>query len=246
MKVAAIVPSAGIGKRMYLPGPYAQGAGRPLARAKGEDKPLIKLCGKEILFYALKALQDSPVISEIIIAARGSNISRINRLVRKNNFLKVKEIVRGGRRRFQSVFNALSRVSPDADFVLVHDAARPFLTQDLIMRTVNAAKRCGASLACVKVSPTIKEARPNGRLVKKTLDRGLLWEAQTPQVFRKDILIDAYRNIDKNSTCFTDDASLVEKKGKGVSIVWGSYDNIKITTPGDLIIAEALLKSYKL
>lgn len=229
MRVAAVVPSAGSGRRMH----------------SKVDKPFIKIGKFSIIFYVLKALEDSSLISEIIIAARPENIPRFKRLIRKESFTKIKGVVKGGRSRSRSVFNGLSRVSPDVDFVLVHDVARPFITQDLIRRTVNAAKRYGASAACVLVKPTIKEQDPKKPLVKNTLDRRLLWEAQTPQAFRKDFLLGAYQKLGKRAGVFTDDASLVEKIGKKVKIVKGSYDNIKITTPEDLYVAEAIVKRIK-
>lgn len=227
MKVAAIVPSAGSGRRMR----------------SSIDKPFIKLCKKEIICYALKILEDSPVISEIIVAAKGKNISRMKRLIRREGFKKVKDVTAGGKKRSRSVFNALSKVSPDVDYVLVHDSARPFITPELIRETVKAAKRYGVSLSAVKISPTVKEAGIKEGLVKRTLDRRFLWEAQTPQVIKRDILIAAYKKIGKDSGSFTDEASLAEKAGRAVKIVKGNYSNIKITRPQDLVIAEAMLKN---
>lgn len=227
MKIAAIVPSAGCGRRM---------------RSR-IDKPFIKIGKFPIISYVLKALQSSSSISEIIIAARTKNIARIKRLIRQNHFTKIKEIVKGGPTRSESVFNGLSKVSAEADFILVHDVARPFITPDLIRRTVDAAKRYGASVACVLAKSTIKESDSQALLVKNTLNRRLLWEAQTPQVFRKELLFAAYRKLGKKAIGVTDDTSLIEKIGKKVRIVRGSYNNIKITTPEDLHVAEAILKS---
>lgn len=229
MKMAAVVPSAGSGRRM----------------GSKADKPFIKIGGLPIISYVLKALQNSPLISEIIIAVRAKDIPRIKRLIKKRGFTKIRAVVKGGRTRSASVFNGLSRLSPDIDFVLIHDAARPFITQDLIRKTLRAAKRYGASVACVLVKPTIKEADNKRLLVRNTLKRRLLWEAQTPQAFRKDLLLGAYKKAGKAAAVFTDDASLVEKVHKKVKIVKGSYNNIKITTPEDLVIAEAIAKRLK-
>ncbi|MFH1867857.1 MAG: 2-C-methyl-D-erythritol 4-phosphate cytidylyltransferase, partial [Candidatus Omnitrophota bacterium] len=222
----AILPAAGSGERM---------------RSK-IDKPFMRLRKHEIIYYSLRVLEDSPVVSEIIIAVKDENMPRVKKLIKRECFKKVKNIVRGGRKRAQSVFNALLSVSEDADFVLIHDAARPFITQKIIRDTVNAAKRYGASLSAVNVLPTVKEAGIKGGFVKKTLDRRFLWQAQTPQVIKKDILLSAYKRIGKSFNNFTDEVSLVEAIGGSVKIVKGSYGNIKITKPEDIAIAEALLK----
>ncbi|NQT90914.1 MAG: 2-C-methyl-D-erythritol 4-phosphate cytidylyltransferase [Candidatus Omnitrophica bacterium] len=226
MKVTAIVPSAGIGRRI---------------RSK-TDKPFIKVAGKEMILYALKALEDSSAISEVIIAASPKNIERTKALLRRKRFGKITHVVKGGKRRSESVSNCLSKVSQDTDLIFIHDAARPFLNEPLIRSTIKAAARHGASVASVLVKPTIKQAGPKGEFVAKTLDRRSLWEAQTPQVFKKDLLLKAYRKAGKALKDFTDDASIVEAYGGKVRIVAGSYNNIKITTPEDLVIAEAMFK----
>jgi 2-C-methyl-D-erythritol 4-phosphate cytidylyltransferase len=210
------------------------------------DKLFIKVGGRELIFYALKTLQDCRLISEIIITSSKKNIPAFKEIAKRYHFKKVKEVVEGGRERSESVFNGILKVSDSADTILVHDGARPFVTKELIKKTIDAAKRCGASLSAIPAKPTIKEAKSNSSFVKKTLDRRLLWEAQTPQVFRKDILSEAYRRSAKKLCNFTDDASLVEKINKPVKLVKGDYNNIKITTPDDLITAEAIIKTRKL
>ena len=138
------------------------------------DKPFLRICGRESIYYTLKALEASPLISEVIIASAPKNIVRFKGLIRKYNFSKTKKIIRGGNKRADSVYNALCGVSTDTAIVLVHDAVRPFLTQTLLKRAIGAARKYGASLAAVPVKPTIKESGNKGFFVKKTLDRRVL------------------------------------------------------------------------
>jgi len=229
MRVAAIVPSAGSGRRMH----------------SKTDKPFIRLGKKEIICHCLRRLQNSSSISEIIVVASDKNIPRLKRLIIREGFSKVGEVVRGGRKRADSVLNGLSRVSGDIDLVLIHDCARPFLNQGLISRTLIAAKRYKASLSAVLVKPTIKEASLKKSFVKKTLERRFLWEAQTPQAFDKKLLIKAYQKAGKRASSFTDSASLVENIGKRVKVVKGEYGNIKITTAEDLILATTIMGTHR-
>ena len=162
----------------------------------------------------------------------------------------MKCIVKGGLTRRQSVQKGLAFLDEDTDFVLIHDGARPFVTRKIISRVVLGAQKYGACIAGVPLKPTIKSIKyrvlsinKKNIFVDKTLDRRNLWEIQTPQVFRKDLIIEAhskFKNIDA-----ADDALLVEKMCKNVAIVEGSYFNIKITTPEDLAFAEAILKVSK-
>ncbi|NQT95241.1 MAG: 2-C-methyl-D-erythritol 4-phosphate cytidylyltransferase [Candidatus Omnitrophica bacterium] len=229
MKTAVIIPAAGTGSRL----------------SSKVDKPFVKLCEKEIILYCLRSLEDSPLISEVIIASRPKNIPKLKKLVKREGIKKIKAIVKGEKTRALSVRNGLDNVSADTRFVIIHDCARPFLTQGLIKETLKAAKAYGASLAAVAVKPTIKESGTGVSFVKRTIDRRLLWEAQTPQAFKKELLVKAYKRFKGSCAGFTDDTSLVEKMGQRVKIVKGSYNNIKITTPEDLLIAEAILKRVK-
>jgi 2-C-methyl-D-erythritol 4-phosphate cytidylyltransferase len=224
-RVAAIVPSAGAGSRM---------------RSKTE-KPFIKLCGREIILYPLIALEKSDLISEIIIPASKKSIPKIERLIKREGLKKVREVIRGSSYRAGSVRKGLLSISADIGFVFIHDCARPFLTTAMIRACLNAAQRYGASLSAVRVKPTIKEV-DRKKFIKKTLKRHLLWEAQTPQVFKREILVDAYKKSRKSYNHFTDDTALLEAMGRRIKIVEGSYNNIKITTPEDIFIAEAILK----
>jgi len=226
IKIAAIVPAAGSGTRM---------------KAK-QEKPFIKLSNRELIAYSLKVLDESPVIDEIVIATKQKNIQRLERLTKKEQFEKIRSIVEGGKTRAASVYNGLCSVSEDVDLVVIHDCARPFINKDIIKKTVSEAKRHGAALAAVLVKPTIKRSDKDNKFVKETIDRKALWEAQTPQAFKKETLLKGYAKIKTSKANFTDDVSIVEAIGQRAKIVPSSYSNIKITTEDDLSIAEAIIK----
>lgn len=221
MKIVAIVPAAGIGKRL-----------------KGiKEKPFVKLSSKPLLTYALDALNKSPHIDRIILVVAKKLIKKSYNLVKRYNIKKVDSIIPGGKTRSDSVERGLRAVSKGDDYVFIHDGVRPFLDKALIEKCIKAVKRFSACSVCVPVKPTIKKAK--SKFILKTLKRNLLWEAQTPQVFRRDIILRAYKNRRIGSA--TDDSSLVEKRGFKVAIVRGTYRNIKITTKEDLLLARALL-----
>lgn len=222
MKVTCVVPSAGRGQRLNFK----------------EDKPFIILGKRPILAHTLKALHESRSIDGIIVVVSQNNLKRAKGLVKKYRLNKVHAIISGGKRRFDSVKNGLAKVD-DADFVLIHDGVRPFIDQNLIKSVLEAAKRQGAAVLATASRQTIKLINKN-LFVTKTPKRKTLWEAQTPQAFRRDLIIEAYKKAkDRNAT---DDSSLVERLGHKVKIVKGSYRNIKITTPEDLELARILLR----
>ncbi|MBN1527056.1 MAG: 2-C-methyl-D-erythritol 4-phosphate cytidylyltransferase [Candidatus Omnitrophica bacterium] len=222
VRTVAIVPSAGRGTRL----------------GAGARKPFVRLAGKPLVAYALKALQSCGSVDAIIVAAEPSCVGRIERLARRNRFTKVIAVVAGGKERSGSVRNCLKRVPPGCEVVLIHDAARPFLKRRMIEDAVLAARRFGACVAAVPETDTVKLA---GRKmsVKRTLDRNSIFRAQTPQAFRWAIIKAAYGAGGKPR--LTDDAAMVERAGGAVRIIPGSYRNIKITTREDLKIAEAFL-----
>jgi 2-C-methyl-D-erythritol 4-phosphate cytidylyltransferase len=180
------------------------------------------------------------------VVVNNSNRAAVARLVREKKIGKVESLVEGGRRRQDSVRRALKGLDSAAGLVLIHDAARPFISRDEISRVIRQAAKSGAAILAVPVKATIKKIRPSpgkrrGKsryYVEGTLRRDTLVEVQTPQVFDKEIILKAYRRF--GAATVTDDASLVEKSGREVSIVRGCYHNIKITTPEDLLIAEAI------
>lgn len=222
MKTVAIVPSAGAGSRLG-------------ARQK---KPFVLLGGKPLVSYALRTLDGSRSIDGIIIAAEEPCIKKIKDLVRRLALKKVIGIVAGGRTRLESVKNCLSKVGPSFDMVLIHDAARPFLEKGIIDKAIRAAEKFGGCIVAVPEIDTIKLAGSN-RFIRKTLDRSRIYRAQTPQVFRRELIKKAYAL--KSGRKATDDAELVELLGGRVKILEGSYKNIKITTREDLRCAEVLL-----
>lgn len=209
------------------------------------SKPFLKLGNTSILALTLKVLERCRLINEVILAVNRKDLAFARKeFVKERGFRKIKYIVKGGASRLRSVYNGLCRVSPQADMVLIHDGVRPFLKEDIIKRVVRAASSCGAAIAAVPASSTIKQAG-DGKKVVSTLQRTKLWIAQTPQVFNRKLLLRAYKKAIKQRLSATDDAVLVEKLGHPVKIVMGSYDNIKITTPEDLVVAEVIIKRKK-
>jgi len=229
MYLSAIVVAAGKGVRL---------------RSK-VSKPLVKINNKPVIIYSLEILSKCSLIKDIIIVANSLNIEAIKREVKRYKINKVKGIAAGGIRRQDSVENGLKAVNNSADFVLVHDAARPFINNKIVYSAIRQAKKYGAAIAGVPVKATIKQVtRSQGHkvtselVVEKTIDRNKLWEVQTPQVFKKDLLLEAYDR--SGDIDVTDEAMLLEKIGVKVGVTFGSYDNIKITTPEDLILAKAI------
>lgn len=221
MHVSAIVLAAGRGLRLKLRTP----------------KPLVKINSKALVVYCLDTLSSHPLIKDIIVAANPKNLKAIGRAIKQYRIKKVRHIVLGGRLRQDSVANALKAVDKRADLVLIHDAVRPFISKEAVSAAVKTAAKYGAGIVGVPVKATIKKI--SGKLrVEKTLDRKNLWEIQTPQVFKKDLLLKAYKKFANHQV--TDDAMLLEKSGVKVRLVLGSYFNIKVTTPEDLILAEAI------
>ncbi|OGW75859.1 MAG: 2-C-methyl-D-erythritol 4-phosphate cytidylyltransferase [Omnitrophica bacterium RBG_13_46_9] len=221
MKVVCIVPSAGIGVRFN----------------SRQDKPFVRLGKKPVLAHTLRVLDRSRFIDGVIVVVLRNKLEKCRRLIKKYNFKKVQGVVIGGKRRFDSVRNGISAIR-EADFVMVHDGVRPFIEEYLIKRVILAAKRYGAALCAVPTKPTLKLVNRDF-LVAKTPDRKSFWDAQTPQAFRNDLIMEAYRRS-KNRDA-TDDAALIERLGHRVKIVRGSDRNIKITTPEDLALARVLL-----
>ncbi|OGX29835.1 MAG: 2-C-methyl-D-erythritol 4-phosphate cytidylyltransferase, partial [Omnitrophica WOR_2 bacterium RIFCSPHIGHO2_01_FULL_49_10] len=216
------------------------------AAGKGERlkskvrKPFVALGKEPILLHALRVLDNSNLIGEIIVVAHQADLPKARLLIKKAKLKKFKEIVAGGKRRMDSVKNGLAAVSEDADYVIIHDGCRPFIDNKMISSVLDAAGVFGAAIAGVPVKPTIKEVE-KGNFVAATLKRETLVDVQTPQAFRKDILLRAYDRAFVEGAIATDDAALVERLGIKVKVVDGSYRNIKITTPEDLRYAKMLM-----
>jgi 2-C-methyl-D-erythritol 4-phosphate cytidylyltransferase len=195
------------------------------------------LGGRPALSYVLDAFEQCQAVSQIIVVVNKANVKKCRELIAGGDYLKPIEVCAGGRRRQDSVAAGLNELK-DCDWVVIHDGARPLVTKELIERGLAAAKETGAAVAAVPVTDTIKTAGED-RVVLETPLRQNLWAVQTPQVFGYDLILKAYQ---KAKDEVTDDASLVEALGNRVKLYMGAYDNIKITTANDLLVAEALLK----
>jgi 2-C-methyl-D-erythritol 4-phosphate cytidylyltransferase len=204
-------------------------------RMGGVDKMLALLGGKPILAWAVDVFQRCKLIDQIVVVVSKQSLGRCQRLVAERGWSKVTDVCVGGRRRQDSVAAGLSQLNR-CQWVVIHDGARPLVTENLIEQGLKVARETGAAIAVVPVTDTIKVAGDD-RVAQQTLPRGNLWAVQTPQVFRFDIITEAYRRVEAE---VTDDASLVEQLDYKVKLYMGSYDNIKITTPDDLALAEIL------
>jgi len=222
-KVGAIIVAAGKSERMG-----------------GVEKIFAIIDGKPLLAHSVEVFQRCPSIDEIVIVLSQSKLNAGLSLVKEYHWSKVSTVCPGGARRQDSVSEGLRRLDK-VDWVLIHDGARPCVTQDIIERGLGEARESGAAIPAMPVADTIKIVSSN-YYVKDTPPRDKLWAVQTPQVFRFDIIAEAHRKAKGN---VTDDAAMVESLGHKVKVFKGSYTNIKVTTPEDLIIAEAIIKSRK-
>jgi 2-C-methyl-D-erythritol 4-phosphate cytidylyltransferase len=218
----AIVPAGGAGKRMgyQVPKQYRDLVGRP------------------IIVRTLQKLDLCPDVRNILVAVPSEFIKQTENILVKWKIRKVIRVVSGGKERHDSIRNALAHLPAQTELVLIHDAVRPFITTAKIAESIEAARRHGAVVLAVPSRNTIKEVRDG--CVVRTLDRTLLWQAQTPQVFLKSWILEAYQRIETDALSVTDDAMLVERLGHEVHVVEGDENNIKITQKGDLILAQAL------
>lgn len=225
-KVVALIPCAGQGKRM----------------GAGVSKPYLEVHGRPLLTYTLDVFEKHPLIDGIILVVESEAVSYCKEeIVSKYGYKKVQAVVAGGKERQDSVMLGLACLENDTEWVLVHDGARPLINLDTITRAVNTAFVKKAVVVGVRVKDTIKIAAPD-LTICATPDRQILWQIQTPQVFKRDILEQAYNQAASEKWIGTDDASFVERFGEKVYIVEGEYSNIKVTTPEDLIYLNAMLK----
>jgi len=240
MKVVVIIPAAGLGTRMAS-APSARGK-RPTA-----TKQFSELGGTPILVHTLRKFVASPEVSEIYIALRGNEIEGFRtRLEKEAKDIPPKKIhlVEGGEHRQHSVANAMTSILAAADdIVLVHDAVRPFVTEEIIHDVIRAAQKFGAAIAALPAVDTVKqvERTSDGALITATLPRERVVMAQTPQGFRYDVLKKAFDEATADGFLGTDEAALVEHSGHAVAVVMGSARNIKITAPADMELAEFYL-----
>jgi len=216
-------------------------AGRGRRMGQEVNKQYLQLAGKPLLVHTLTRLFQYPFKELILVVAPGEEDYCREEVLIPYGFLDRTRIVSGGRERQDSVYNALKILSPETEMVVVHDGARPFVSREMIGDVVSFAYRFGAAIAAVPVKDTIKKVNEEGFVVD-TPSRETLWSVQTPQAFLFPLILDAYQKAEQSGFKGTDDASLIEEEGKPVKIVKGSYNNIKVTTPDDLAVAEAFLK----
>ena len=223
-RCAAVVPAAGSSRRMG-----------------GQDKILLPLDDIPVLMHALRALSASERIQEIVVVTREDLIVPVGQLCRDCALDKVTKVLVGGATRADSVLIGVEEVSGRAELIAVHDGARPLVTVEVIDAAIRRAAECGAAAPAVPVKDTVKRALDG--VVVETPDRTQLFAVQTPQVFDSDLLLGALRRAVEDGAAITDDCGAVERIGMKVCLTEGSYENIKITTPADMLMAEAILHS---
>ncbi len=224
--VSVIFPAAGKGKRMQA----------------GMNKVFMDLSGMPILVRTLLRFSACEAVDQLVVVVAPAEVEFVEGVLKRLEGLKDYIVVAGGSERQYSVWNgikAMENASAD-DIILVHDAARPLVSNQVILDTIKTAREKGGAIAAVPAKNTIKLCNESHQVVE-TPDRSRLWEVQTPQGFRRDILVQANELAEKDGFLGTDDASLVERTGHPVYIVESDYRNIKITTPEDIVIAKAFL-----
>ena len=217
-------------------------AGGSVRMGIADSKQFIPLLDKPAIEYTLKAFQKCYLIKEIVIVCREQDVDRINELVNQTGFTKVSKVVLGGSQSSASVRNGIKAANEKAKYFAIHDGARPLITVDEIERVVEAAFETGAATLGTSVTDTIKIVDGFNKIESTPL-RSQLRAVQTPQVFERDLYMFALENAGENSLEFTDDCALIENMGGEVLVVKGSEENIKLTTPVDVILAESILKN---
>ncbi len=225
--VTAIVPAGGKGTRF--------GSSIP--------KQFIEIHHRPILFYGLRQLENASDVSEIVIAVHPEWQTQMTEWVKEWKFQKISHIIPGGIERQDSVAKALEVLSPHTKWILIHDAVRPLISLEKIHEVVEAAYTYGAAILAIPSRNTIKRCKEGW--VEETVDRKEFWQVQTPQVFRRDVLVLAYKKAFEEGFYGTDDAMLVERLGHPVRVVMGEEQNIKITTLYDMEFVEMLLQKGK-
>ena len=224
MHYEVVLPAAGSGKRM----------------GAGQNKLFLPLLDKPILIHTLLVFEQDEACSGIWLAVKDTERDYIQSMITKYNITKIKGLPTGGAERQHSVHSCLKEMK-DVEIVLVHDAARPFITKPIIAQLAKTAYEKGTAIAGVRAKDTMKVVREG--IIKETVDRDSLWMIQTPQAFRFDLLAEAEDVAEKIGFLGTDEAMLVERLGHEVYVVESSYDNVKMTTQEDLIFGEAILRA---
>lgn len=221
---SAIIVAAGSAKRM-----------------EGIDKILTPLGELPVLVHTLYAFQDCPCFDEIIIVTREDLLVEVSHLCQEYGFDKVRKVVIGGAERTHSVRNGLREVRPDAQLIAIHDGARPLVTQDILEQTVRRAAETNAAAPAIPITDTIKRVEKN--LAVETVDRSSLFAVQTPQIFEAGLIKAAVEKAIQDGEVLTDDCACVERLGMKVYLTQGSRENLKITTPFDLLLASTILEA---
>ncbi|KAB2836406.1 MAG: 2-C-methyl-D-erythritol 4-phosphate cytidylyltransferase [Candidatus Brocadia sp.] len=225
MKVSVVLVGAGLGLRM----------------GGAVKKPFLQIRGKPIFLYTIERFSQIETIHEIIFVAGQTEIQFLRDQWQDTlDAHKVKKIVPGGKRRQDSVYNGLCQTGTDVEIVLIHDIVRPLVRKEHIEAVINKAKESHAAILAAPMKATVKEAGDN-LCIQRTIPRNNLWMAQTPQGFKRELILKVFNQFKTTDREFTDDAEMAEEAGYRVEIVPGADDNIKITTPEDVRIAEALL-----
>lgn len=233
-RVTAVLPAAGLGTRM--------GAETP--------KQFLALDGVPLLLFTLRRLAVCPLITDFVIATRAEEIESVTSSAEAEKFAQPVSVVRGGDTRQDSVANALAEVSPESEFILVHDAVRPLVTVSQIERVIAEAEACDAAILGIPAMDTVKEVKraslpTDVALVTATIPRERVVLAQTPQVFRASLLLEAFARARQDGVTASDEAGLVERLGRDVHVVVGAERNLKITRPGDMELAEFYLRQER-
>lgn len=225
-KIAVIIPAAGQSTRF---------GSKP-------KKPYATLDGRPVVIRTLEHFINRPDVVQTILVAGPDDMEEVKRKLGANLSFMGVNLVAGGAERYETVANALAKVKEEADLVAVHDAVRPCVTEEMIDAVFAQAAKTGAAILGSPVRSTLKRVG-TANLIENTVSREGLWEAQTPQVFRKDWLLEAYAKRDQAGEAITDDAQLIEAIGKKVTVVEADPSNLKITSPSDIRLAEAILKT---
>lgn len=220
--VTAIIAAGGKGTRM----------------GAGFNKVFMRLCGDEILLHTMRTFNESPLVDEIIVVTGSADTERVKILGKENNITKLAAVEIGGDTRRASVYNGIAKAN--GDIIAIHDGARCLVTRNEISAVIEDCKKYGASALGVPCKDTLKSADDNGFIVG-TVDRSKTFQIQTPQVFKRDLIIQAHKKAAEDGFEPTDDCALLERYGGRIKITEGSYDNIKLTTPEDIAVAEKIL-----
>jgi len=230
--IAAILPAAGLGTRMGHETP----------------KQFLELDGVPIVILSLRRIAACPLIAHLIVATRADEIERLDARIRQERFRQPVQVVKGGDTRQASVSQALKHLPDDTELVLIHDAVRPFVSDEHIVRVIEEARRCKAAILGIPAMDTVKEVKraslpEDVALVTATVPRERVVLAQTPQVFETKLLQEAFRSAEEDGVNASDEAGLVERLGHEVRVVHGSERNIKITKPADMELARFYLRA---